>query len=309
MNQDQLTSSPASHESNDLPLTVWLKGNEPQFQDFSLSAEQTMDLLGIRRSRLTQISGKELRVARKRDGRYIRPFYRLDDVESYKNWVRTPLSQAKPAQIIEATLGKISQERENWQDRINSMHQKIISLEQLATADRNFIDTSFQILGHQMPLLEDLALTSRKNKESISCLRKQLEEIKAENQVIKCSLSSSILIQREMEACFRELTEQFKSEISNAQNLIGRLTEMTGTQMQELRNSILAISSSTKKPNRLTQKLASRVPSTRKALNQDKKLTEEKNLESRITLPARCFKKAKHLAPRKKLPSGALDRR
>jgi hypothetical protein len=59
--------------TNDFPMIVWLRGDEPWFSQFDMDAEAVMSALGIKRSRLTQISGKELRVGRVRMDRYIRP--------------------------------------------------------------------------------------------------------------------------------------------------------------------------------------------------------------------------------------------
>ena len=51
--------------SSSLQQTVWLKGDEDFFEDFNWNADQVMNYLGIKRSRLNQISGKELRVGKK----------------------------------------------------------------------------------------------------------------------------------------------------------------------------------------------------------------------------------------------------
>src|SRR5438045_3561626 len=51
-----------------LPMLVWLRGDESYCGDFCLDADQVMVRLGIKRSRLTQISGRELRVGRMRMG-------------------------------------------------------------------------------------------------------------------------------------------------------------------------------------------------------------------------------------------------
>ena len=80
---------------NELPMVVWLKGDEDYVDDFCLDAEAAMKEIGIRRSRLTQISGKELRVGRMRIDRYVRPVYRTKDIEEYKKWTRATASHLK----------------------------------------------------------------------------------------------------------------------------------------------------------------------------------------------------------------------
>src|SRR5690606_18828586 len=69
--------SPDGHNSQaakeELPMIVWLRGDEEIASEFTVDAEAAMEFLGIKRSRLTQISGRELRVGRMRIDRYIRP--------------------------------------------------------------------------------------------------------------------------------------------------------------------------------------------------------------------------------------------
>jgi hypothetical protein len=84
-----------------LPLIVWLRGDESWCEQFSLDAEAVMARLGIRRSRLTQISGKELRVGRIRRGRHVVPVYRPQDVESYLGWARAPATHMKSATALQ----------------------------------------------------------------------------------------------------------------------------------------------------------------------------------------------------------------
>ena len=92
----------------ELPMIVWLQGDEPNFDSFALNAAQTMELIGIKRSRLTQISGKELRVGRKREGRYIKPYYRKEDIEAYKEWTRATASHSKSSNLLEDAAKKLA---------------------------------------------------------------------------------------------------------------------------------------------------------------------------------------------------------
>ncbi len=84
----------------DLPLIVWLKGDESFAGDFCIDADQAMKVLGIKRSRLTQISGKELRVGRMRQGRYIRPVYRQLDLNEYLEWTRPTATHIKSSDVL-----------------------------------------------------------------------------------------------------------------------------------------------------------------------------------------------------------------
>ena len=65
-----------SQESADetLAMVVWLDDAAHLCEEFSMDADEVMQELGIKRSRLTQISGKELRVGRLRIDKYTKPF-------------------------------------------------------------------------------------------------------------------------------------------------------------------------------------------------------------------------------------------
>ncbi len=84
----------------ELPMVVWLRGDESHFSDFTIEADEAMARLQIKRSRLTQISGRELRVGRRRDGRYLKPFYRPEDIDKYLEWVRPTASHGKSSQVL-----------------------------------------------------------------------------------------------------------------------------------------------------------------------------------------------------------------
>lgn len=91
----------------ELPLIVWLRGDEELVTEFTMDADAAMAFLGIKRSRLTQISGRELRVGRLRVDRYIRPVYRLQDLQAYKVWTRAPISHATSTRVIEEAREKL----------------------------------------------------------------------------------------------------------------------------------------------------------------------------------------------------------
>lgn len=94
----------ADHSPLDLPMIVWLRGDESWYPEFDLDADAVMQRLGIKRSRLTQISGKELRVGRIRMDRYIRPIYRSSDVEQYSNWTRATASHQRSSSAIKEAV-------------------------------------------------------------------------------------------------------------------------------------------------------------------------------------------------------------
>ena len=100
-------SSHTTSEFGDMPLVVQLKGDEAFFGEFDLSADEAMQILGIKRSRLNQISGKDLRVGRAKIDRYIRPIYRSKDINDYLKWSRTTATQKKSQEVIDEATSKL----------------------------------------------------------------------------------------------------------------------------------------------------------------------------------------------------------
>jgi hypothetical protein len=99
-------------EHDDFPMIVWLRGDEPWFTRFDMDAEAVMQALGIKRSRLTQISGRELRVGRVRVDRYIRPVYRSSDIEKYLAWTRATASHQKSSDVIKTAVEQLHEQTE-----------------------------------------------------------------------------------------------------------------------------------------------------------------------------------------------------
>jgi hypothetical protein len=117
-------------KSTSSDMIVWLKGDEDYAKDFSLDAHTVMEMLNIKRSRLTQISGKELRVGRIKDGRYIKPVYRLEDIKNYKNWTRATATSQKASNIVNKAVDDLKKET-----------QKIIKLSQnIPNNTRNLLE-------------------------------------------------------------------------------------------------------------------------------------------------------------------------
>ena len=97
-------------QHDDFPMIVWLRGDEPWFTQFDMDAEAVMHALGIKRSRLTQISGRELRVGRVRVDRYIRPVYRSTDIEKYLTWTRATASHQKSSDAIKTAVEQLHEQ-------------------------------------------------------------------------------------------------------------------------------------------------------------------------------------------------------
>lgn len=114
----------AAHDG-ELPLTVWLRGDEAYVPDFTLDAEQVMGELGIRRSRLTQISGKELRVGRIRRGRVVVAVYRPEDVATYKTWTRATASHVKSSAVLNEAAASLRDEGSRVAGAIEDLGQSL----------------------------------------------------------------------------------------------------------------------------------------------------------------------------------------
>jgi hypothetical protein len=112
-----------THE--DFPMIVWLRGDEPWFQQFDLDAEAVMRTLGIKRSRLTQIAGKELRVGRVRVDRYIRPVFRDVDVKQYLAWTRATASHQKSSDAIKIAVDQLERQSDLIQKTMNDIGQQL----------------------------------------------------------------------------------------------------------------------------------------------------------------------------------------
>jgi hypothetical protein len=114
-----------------LPMVVWLRGDEPVCDEFVLDAEHVMAQLGIRRSRLTQISGRELRVGRMRKGRYVSPVYRQVDVDAYSAWTRPTASHLKASTVLTDAAQALAHQKDELSEQIESgLDQAVAALEQ-----------------------------------------------------------------------------------------------------------------------------------------------------------------------------------
>lgn len=110
--------APDEGSGEELPMTVWLRGDEPLCEEFTLDADAVMDQLGIKRSRLTQISGKQLRVGRMRLGRYLRPVYRQADVDEYLKWTRATATHLKSSSVLKDAALRLEERSEALTNRL-----------------------------------------------------------------------------------------------------------------------------------------------------------------------------------------------
>ena len=120
--ESETDPSVLSKESLELPMTVQLKGYEDYFPDFSWDAKKVMEVLGIKRSRLNQISGEELRVGKARIDRYLRPIYRPEDVQKYLEWTKPTASHKRSTNIIDQARNKLDKTSEDLKTSLLGQH-------------------------------------------------------------------------------------------------------------------------------------------------------------------------------------------
>src|SRR6478735_1247545 len=117
---------PASQKDHQLPMIINFRGDEELVDEFNWDAEQVMEFLGIKRSRLTQISGKELRVGRIRRDRYLRPIYRESDVRDYQEWTRATATHQSSSRAIEQAIDSLD---DRFSDLMVVLQEKLLQFE------------------------------------------------------------------------------------------------------------------------------------------------------------------------------------
>ncbi len=135
---------PASQKDRQLPMIINLRGDEDLVDEFNWDADQVMEFLGIKRSRLTQISGKELRVARIRRDRYLRPVYRESDVRDYQEWTRATATHQSSSRAIEQAIDSLD---DRFSDILVVLQEKLLQYE----------DRSTDLLKSQLHRLDEAA--------------------------------------------------------------------------------------------------------------------------------------------------------
>lgn len=147
---DQDAENSKTH--TELPVIVWLRGDEPWFAEFDLDADQTMQRLNIKRSRLTQISGKELRVGRIRIDRYVRPIYRSEDVEAYLTWTRATASHQRSSSAIKEAVDALQSQGSQIAQVVEAANESFKGTLEAGLADkiRAATEASFSSLIEQV---------------------------------------------------------------------------------------------------------------------------------------------------------------
>ncbi len=188
----------------DLPMVVWLVGTEPWFSEFTLEADHVMSSLGIKRTRLTQIAGRELRVGRVRRGRYISPVFRPEDVEQYLKWSRAPSTHIKSSTMLSEAAETLRQQADLLESQFSELKDGITSdfesgirravlcSDEIAAANRAQIQRSFLQFSHQVA--ERILILGKRQdafSEQVNQLSAVIEKLHAGQMAILQTLQES----------------------------------------------------------------------------------------------------------------------
>lgn len=172
---------------DDLPLVLWLRGDEAIVEEFTVDADTAMRTLGIRRSRLNQISGRELRVGRIRIDKYVRPVYRPADLEAYLTATRPSVSHQKSAKAIDIAVDRLDHQRNELFEQFQQFRDVLTeSIQQALTREQktilNQLAASMDLLREDAKnLQQSLARSAHENKQ----LQQQVNHLQATMQQLQ----------------------------------------------------------------------------------------------------------------------------
>lgn len=276
-----LAFRPEDFEGQEWPMLIWLRGDEPICEEFNLDAETVMAELGIKRSRLTQIAGKELRVARMRVGRYVRPVFRRADVEQYKSWIRATASHMKSSRAIEEAAAKLEQETSTLADKvagaahaeIAAMNERMLHLHQ--SSQRLMADFTAEMLLNMQHLRDDFLQHQRHQDHMVqSSIEGGLTTIEKSTHALKQAIQGRL---QAMSTQQLAEMQRFEQRFADLNQKVDALTDATGSLLQIL-------SWNTERPVKKPKKaLAKRLIVSTAPANQD----------GRVSRPSRVMAKSK----------------
>lgn len=187
--------SPSGVLPDPCPMVVWLRGDESYCDEFSLDADAVMERLGIRRTRLTQISGRELRVGRTRRGRYVVPVYRPVDVTEYQQWTRATATHVKSSHLVQEAADSLRQAGEDLADRVDDTARRLTSsLEQ--SVRQGALNASaltlplLHALDQQLgPLASQVSFLAGQEQLTRKTLEQKLRHLTTESDLLKAMLT------------------------------------------------------------------------------------------------------------------------
>jgi len=176
---------------------------------------------------LNQISGRELRVARIRRDRYIRPVYRESDLKDYLDWTRATATHLSSSKAIEQAV-------ENLDDRFNDVLQVFNNkLEQVSQDQKSWMKSEFESLPAKFPAQsqpethvhhdtpwhrEDKLLRSQS--EKILDLQKTIKGLQTSLRDVQSMLTLMIPEMKELSVAQKSLRFDFDQKVSAVQAMI-----------------------------------------------------------------------------------------
>lgn len=226
----------ASQKDQTLPMVLTLRGDESIVEEFTYDSEQAMSYLGIKRSRLNQISGRELRVARVRRDRYIRPVYRESDLKDYLEWTRATATHLSSSKAIEQAV-------ENLDDRFNDVlqvfHQK---LEQVSEDQKDFLKAELENLPARLPqgnterpeederpqsiLQSDKVL--RRHGQQLTGLQEDVNKTNEKIEAVRAALQHFVPELKELSVGHKSLRFDLDQKFTQLSSMLLELTDLIG---------------------------------------------------------------------------------
>ena len=266
-----MTQTQKDLDRSELPMVVHLRGDEEWVDQFTVEADEAMAFLGIKRSRLAQISGRELRVGRIRKDRYIRPVYRREDLDRYHRWTRATATHKSSSETIRDSLDEAI---EAWsksfaeilaehKDNILPAFRSVLELmrrQVLEVVDKRHhehglkVETLMlrqaqikEVLLAELPMIaglrDEIAVTRSLNKS----LNEEVRDLKASVQILRNEIETEKLSHRsELQELFHCL-ESLKQREDNS--LIAM--ERVEAALENLKDSVASDTTKNRKPRRL----------------------------------------------------------
>jgi hypothetical protein len=198
-------------------MVIWLRGDEPYCTEFTLEADAVMEKLGIRRTRLTQISGRELRVGRIRKGRYIVPVYRPIDVMEYQSWTRASVTHVKSSSVVQEAADSLRVAVEELTERVDQIvHQLTSSLDEtIRQAALSAAAPTWPLLGdfdRRLGAMESFATHhDAKTSRTLGSLGKRLDALTVDLDLVKALSQKTLLDLSEITGLSRLAIEETRS--------------------------------------------------------------------------------------------------
>lgn len=209
-----------------LPFALWLAGDEPYFGDFCLDADEVMKRLHIKRTRLTQISGRELRVGRMRMGRYIKPFYREIDVEDYLGLSKAPQTAMKQKEIISEAQKQLAEVREEF---VTTWTEPMLALKK--EMNKKFVAMEAELCNGLRSMEKGLGFLRRE----IEAKRDDQSDALGMLSVLFERLESWQMGRKERDEDVRGELQSFKGEISEIKSALENLEEISQAGIADLK--------------------------------------------------------------------------